>query len=111
MFDLVVNKQIVSTLKYDRVDTQEPNLEFQDWIHYNELDFGNLSLGEVVSLLECLQKEESDISSDSCSSILLTKIKNQRMIARWNNVIAASHIKFFIQTTKKVAKYACQLES
>ena len=103
MFDLTLNKQIVSTLSSSKVDTQEPNLEFQDWIHYNELDFGNLSLGEVVSLLECLQKEELEDMSDSSSpsSILLTKTKNQLMIARWNNVITTSHIKFFIQSFKK----------
>ena len=102
MINLSSTLQRELIVRHNNFDTQKTHIEFQDWINYQELAFDCLSLGEVVSLLECLQKEAATTEdmSDYYSSILLTKTKKQRMIAKWNNIITVAHIKFFIRNAK-----------
>gem|GEM_PF-6492095 len=112
MINLSSRLQINPLLEHNKFAPTATKIQLQDWINYNELSFDSLSLGEVVAFLECLQKEaDSEDIWDTDDSIILTKARKQRVIARWNNALSAAHIKSFIQASKEVARYACPLKS
>lgn len=112
MINLSSRLQINPLLEHKKFSPTATKIKLQDWINYNELGFDSLSLGEVVAFLECLQKEvDSEDIWGTSDSILLTKARKQRVIAKWNNTLSAAHIKSFIQAQKEVAKYACPLKS
>lgn len=110
MINLSTGLQIDPLVEHNKVKPTETNLEFKDWIGYNELAFDRLSLGEVISLLECLRKEvELEEVFDDSDSVSLTKTKKQQVIAKWNNTLTVARIKSFIQASKEAAKHACSL--
>lgn len=66
------------------------NLE--NWLAYEKRDFGNKSLGEVISLLNCLQAE----SAESLMTTVREADRKQRLIARWHNTTSIARIKHLV---------------
>lgn len=57
---------------------------FEALLAYEKLDFGDKSLGEVVTMLNCLQKREEPA---------LERTNKQRLVARWRNSTSIARIK------------------
>ena len=64
----------------------------EDWVAYENLDFGNKSLGEVVEMLNCLQTDSAEPAFPSD----MEQVSKKQLIARWHNTTSIARMKHLV---------------